>query len=71
MMVMVDPKLYRPKVIVTTEKLLYVRMKTAIYRLLRSALLFHLRLVRDLKEFGSELVICTANKTINVTMTVT
>jgi hypothetical protein len=42
-------------------------MKKAMYGLLRSALLFYLRLVRDLKEFGFELVICVASKTINGT----
>ena len=44
MMVMVDPKLYRPFVIVTLkgEKLLYARMKKAMYRLFHSALLIYL-----------------------------
>lgn len=44
MMVIVDPKLYRLFVIVTLkgEKLLYVRMKKAMYRLFHSALLIYL-----------------------------
>jgi hypothetical protein len=77
MMVMVDPKLYRPYVIMTSkgEKLLYVRMKKAMYGLLRSALLFYLRLVKDLKEFEFELNPydpCVANKTVKGSqMTVT
>ena len=77
MMVMVDPKLYRPYVIVTSkgEKLLYVRMRKAMYGLLQSVLLFYLRVVKDLKEYGFELNPydpCMANKLMNGTqMTVT
>ena len=77
MMVLVDPKLYRPFVIVTSkdEKLLYVQMKTAMYGLLWRALSFYLRLVQDLKEFRFELNPydpCVANRTVQGTqMTVT
>ena len=44
--VQVDPKLYR-KYIITTEneqKVLYVKTQKAVYRLLRSSLLFYLKL---------------------------
>ena len=69
LMVKIDPKLYRPYVITTSKgtKLLYVKMQKAMYGLLRSALLFYLKLVRDLEEFGFELNPydpCVANKTV-------
>jgi hypothetical protein len=52
MMVMVDPKLYRTYVKVKSKgkKLLCVWMKKAMYGLMQSALLFCLRLVKDIKE---------------------
>ena len=77
LMVQVDPKLYR-KYIMTSAKggtLLYVKMQRALYGLLRSALLFYLKLVKDLEDFGftiNPFDPCVANKTVNGSqMTVT
>ena len=72
LMVTVDPELYGPYVRKTAkgESIMYVKMKKAMYGLLRSALLFYLRLVKDLQEFGFELNPydpCVANKVIDGT----
>ena len=70
LMVQVDPELYGPYLRKSKkgESILYVRMKKAMYGLLRSALLFYLRLVKDLKDFGFELNPydpCVANKMVD------
>ena len=70
LMVQVDPEVYGPYIRKNAkgESELYVRMKKAMYGLLRSALLFYLRLVGDLKEFGFELNPydpCVANKMVD------
>jgi hypothetical protein len=70
LMVLVDPELYGPYVVETKrgEKLLYVRMCKAMYGLLRSALLFYLKLRADLEEFGfkfNDYDPCVANKMVN------
>lgn len=54
LMVQIDPALYGPYLIKSKkgESLLYVKMKKAMYGLLRSALLFYLKLVKDLTDFG-------------------
>ena len=47
---------------------MYVRMLKAMYRLLRSALLFYLKLRGELEEFGfkmNEYDPCIANKMVN------
>eukprot|EP00956_Cyclotella_meneghiniana_P026461 scaffold57247_cov37-Cyclotella_meneghiniana.AAC.7 len=72
LMVKVDPELYGPYVTKSKkgESLLYVKMKKAMYGLLRSALLFYLRLVKDLNEYGFELNPydpCVANKIVDGT----
>ena len=69
LMVQVEPELYGPYVKKTKkgESLLYVRMLKAMYGLLRSALLFYLKLVQDLQSYGFELNPydpCVANKMI-------
>jgi hypothetical protein len=69
LMVQVDPELYGPYVRKTKkgESILYVKMLKAMYGLLRSALLFYLKLVNDLKEYGFELNPydpCVANKMV-------
>ena len=53
-MVKVVPKIYRKCVIMSRKgkPLLYVKMKKALYGLLRSALLFHRKLVNDLEACG-------------------
>ena len=71
LMVKVNPKMYRPYVTPTKkgEKILYAKMKKAVYRLLCSALLFYLKLVKDLQEYGFTVNIydpCGANKMGNV-----
>ena len=69
LMVQVDPKLYR-KYIVTENghKVLYVKAQKAVYGLLRSSLLFYLKLKGDLEAMGFKFNPydpCTANKMIN------
>ena len=70
LMVSVDPALYGPYMRKTKkgESMMYVKMKKAMYGLLRSALLFYLRLVKDLQEFGFKLNPydpCVANKVVD------
>jgi hypothetical protein len=70
LMVKIDPELYGPYLTKSKrgESLLYVKMKKAMYGLLRSALLFYLRLVKDLEECGFELNPydpCVANKMVD------
>jgi hypothetical protein len=72
LMVQVDPELYGPYLIKNEkgESILYVRMLKAMYGLLRSALLFYLKLVKDLKADGftmNEYDPCVANKMVNGT----
>ena len=51
-MAKVEPNLYRPYIITTSrgESILYVKMQKAMYGLLRSALLFYLKLRKDLER---------------------
>ena len=70
LMAKVEPKLYRPYIITTSkgESILYVKMQKDLYRLLRSSLLFYLKLQKDLEEFGFEINDydpCVANKMVN------
>jgi hypothetical protein len=53
LMVQIDPELYGPYLIKSKkgESLLYVHMLKAMYGLLRTALLFYLKLVKDLTDF--------------------
>eukprot|EP00804_Cyclotella_cryptica_P031175 CCRYP_011748-RA/>CCRYP_011748-RA protein AED:0.26 eAED:0.26 QI:0/0/0/1/0/0/5/0/530 len=67
LMVQVDPDLYGPCLTKRAkgESILYVRMLKAMYGLLRSALLFYLKLVKDLSDYGFEVNPydpCVANK---------
>ena len=69
LMVQVEPAVYGPYLKKSSkgESILYVRMLKAMYGLLRSALLFYLKLVRDLVEFGftlNDYDPCVANKTV-------
>ena len=64
------PKTVSKYVITNTKgaKILYIRMQKALYGMLRSALLFYLKPVKDLKACGFELnpyYPCVANKMIN------
>jgi hypothetical protein len=70
LMVTVDPELYGPylRKTVKGESILYVKMLKAMYGLLRSALLFYLKLVKDLQAIGFELNPydpCVANKMVD------
>eukprot|EP00956_Cyclotella_meneghiniana_P035517 scaffold115573_cov38-Cyclotella_meneghiniana.AAC.1 len=70
LMVKVDPELYGPYLTKTKkgESILYVKMLKAMYGLLRSALLFYLKLVKDLTDFGFTMNPydpCVANKIVN------
>jgi hypothetical protein len=77
LMVMIEPELYGPYLFKNDkgENMLYIRMLKAMYGLLRSALLFYLKLVEDLKADRFELNEynpCVANKMVNRSqMTVT
>ena len=50
----VNPKLYRKYIIFDkrSKPVLYVKFLKALYRLLRSALLFYRKLVKNLREYG-------------------
>ena len=70
LMAAVEPKLYRKHIIYNSKGRaeLYVRIQRAIYGLLKSALLFYLKLVEDLERYGFELNPydpCVANKVVN------
>ena len=77
LMVLIDPDLYGPYIFKNSkgESMLYVRMLKAMYGLLRSALLFYLKLVEDLRADGfvlNEYDPCVANKMVSGSqMTVT
>jgi hypothetical protein len=72
LMVQVDPQLY-PKFVIydkNNQALLYVKLSKAIHGLLKSALLFYKKFVKDLKNYESPFTInpydpCVANATIN------
>jgi hypothetical protein len=70
LMVQVDPELYGPYLRKSKkgESILYVKMLKAMYGLLRSALLFYLKLVKDLTDYGFKLNpynLCVANKMVD------
>jgi competence protein ComGC len=71
LMVQVAPNLYRKNITVNrkgTAMILYVKMQTSLYGLLRSALLFYKKLVADLESDGFMLNpydSCVANKVVN------
>ena len=50
----VDTKLYRKKIIFDkrSKPVIYVKMLKALYRMLRSALLFYRKLFKDLQKYG-------------------
>ena len=68
-MVKTDPKFYRKYV--TIEKgrqVLYLHLQKALYGMMKSALLFYKKLVKELKETGFEINPydpCLANKFVN------
>jgi hypothetical protein len=69
-MAKVEPKLYMPYIITTSkgDSILYVKMQKAMYGLLRSTLLFYLKLRKDLEEFGfviNDYDPCVANEMVN------
>ena len=57
LMVQVAPNLYRKYISVDRKgtAILYVKMQKAMYGLLRSALLFYRKLIKELKEMGFEI----------------
>lgn len=68
LMVKIAPQIYRKYLLVTEkgEKILYVRMTKALYGMLKSALLFYRKLVKDLESVGFTINPydpCVANKT--------
>jgi hypothetical protein len=72
LMVQVDPQHYQKFVIhdKNNQALLYVKLLKAIYGLLKSALLFYRKFVKDLKNYETPFIInpydpCDANATIN------
>jgi hypothetical protein len=72
LMVQVAPNLYRKYITVDRKgtAILYMKMQKAMYRLLRSALLFYRKLVADLESAVFKINLydpCVANKTVNGT----
>ena len=72
LMVQIDPYIYQKCVTYdkNNQPLLYVKLSKAIYSLLRSALLFYRKLVKDLTNYETPFVInpynpCVANAMIN------
>ena len=70
LMVQVAPNLYRKYITVNRKgtAILYVKIQKALYGLLRSALLFYMKLVADLESDGFVLNpydSCVANKVVN------
>jgi hypothetical protein len=72
LMVQVNPQLYRKFSIhdKNNQALLYIKLSKAIYGLLKSALLFYRKFVKDLKNYETPFTInpydpCVANATIN------
>ena len=68
--VKVDPSIYHKYVTLNSKSksLLYVQIHKALYGLLRSALLFYQKLVRDLEVFGFKINPydpCVANNIVN------
>jgi hypothetical protein len=71
LMVQVNPQLYCKYIIhnCKNQPFLYVKLMQAIYGLLKSALLFYQKLVKDLKSYSSPFIInpydpCIANATV-------
>ena len=68
LMVKTDPKFYRKYVTIEKgRKVLYLRLHKALYGMMKSALLFYKKLVRELKEMGFEINPydpCVANKLV-------
>jgi hypothetical protein len=74
LMVQVVPNLYRKYISVDKKgmAIIYIKMQKAIYRYLRSALIFYKKLVADLESIGFKLNpydLCVANKEVNGTQT--
>ncbi len=72
LMVKVAPNLYRKYISVDAKgsAILYIKMQKAVYRLLRSALLFYKKLVSNLESTGFKVNPydpCVTNKTVNGT----
>jgi hypothetical protein len=70
LMVKVAPEVYRKHVFVNKngQTILYVKLLNALYRILKAALLFYKRLIKDLTGIGFKLkpyYPCVANKMIN------
>lgn len=69
LLVLIDPKLYRPHVIMEKGKpVLYAELKRALYGMLQSALRFWEQVLEDLTRLGFEVNPydwCVANRTVN------
>ena len=69
LLVMIDPKLYRPHIITEKSKpVLYAELKRALYGMLQSALRFWEQVLEDLTKLGFEVNPydwCVANRVIN------
>jgi hypothetical protein len=70
LMVKVAPEVYRKYVFVNKkgETVLYVKLLNALYGVLKAALLFYKKLVKDLMRIGFKLNLydpCVANKIVN------
>ena len=69
LMVKTDPKIYRKYVTIKKgRQVLYLRLQKALYGMMKSALLFYKKLVKELKEMGFDINPydpCVANKLVN------
>jgi len=68
LMVKTDPKIYRKYVTIKKgRQVLYIRLRKALYGMMKSALLFYKKLVKELYEMGFEINqydLCVANKLV-------
>jgi hypothetical protein len=68
LMVKTDPKMYRKYVTIKKgRQVLYLRLQRALYGMMKSALLFYTKLIKELKEMGFEINPydpCVANKLV-------
>jgi hypothetical protein len=71
LMVKTDPKIYRKYIrIEKGVQILYLQLQKALYGMMKSALLFYRKLIKELKEMGFEINPydpCVANKVVNGT----
>ena len=69
LMVKTDPKIYRKYITIKKgRQVLYLQLQKALYSMMKSALLFYKKLIKELKEMGFEINPydpCVANKLVS------